>query len=417
MAVQSRSARSDRTGREQRKRTPTGRSRRPDLSKHYGRRLPSIAPGEFTFEVTLLRGKGVASFPLTPYTVSFEWDDTQAAMTGNFQIRRPVPEDPASLPIGRGHRIRVRVRWAGRWYELWTMRCAPPELTLDGDGAVVSVDVSDDLDIVNRGRRHYLRRTRKRHWHGYFGHDVLREEARKDGIRLGQIARCRYRMAKIDVTGSFLDLVTAIYRHEREKTGARFVIRMRDGRLEVVPYRRNALIYVLAEQLRSATVQQQPKVANPATVIVGKARIGKGKAAKKIRHTEYRRDMVRRFGFVRKEKDYGRVGSIGELRAKVRRDLADEYRVEQTADVQHQGIPFIRRGDGAQINLAAGGYRGARSFVYCTGGSHQVEGGAYTSQWSFTTEDPFVKDRDRREKDARARKRRQRQRAHHKAAA
>lgn len=365
-----------------------------------------MTPGEFEFELSLLRGRGTRPFPLKPE--SFEWTDEESSMAGNVQLRRPVAEDRSSLPVGRGHRIRCRVRWAGRWYELWTMRCGPPEVTVDADGAKVSVDLADDLDLVRRGRRRYLRRKRKRHRHGYFGHAVIREFARREGVRLGAIAKCRYRMGKIDVTGSFLDLVTEVYEHESSKTGRRFIVRMRDGRMEVVPYRRNRTLYVLAEQIRNASITYEPKVAKPVTVLVGKGRIGKGSAAKKVRHTEYRRAMVQRFGYMRREKDYGRVDSLAELRSKVKRDLAKQYRVEANATVEGQGLPWVRRGDGAQLVLPSENFRGRLSYVYCTGARHQVQGISYTSSFSLTREDPFLKDRERREKDARERKRRQR---------
>lgn len=408
MAVRSRRSPKDRRGREQRRRTATARARRADLSRYYGRKLDPVAPGEFEFELTLLRGKGVAPLNLDSMVEQFEWTDEETAMAGSVQLRRPVPNDRSSLPIGRAHRVRCRVRWAGRWYELWTMRCEPPATDVQPDGVTLTVTLVDDLDLVKRGKRRYLRRTRKRRRHGYFGHAVLREEARKEGIKLGAIAKCKHRMSKIDVTGSFLDLVVKIYEHERKHTGRRFVIRMRNGRLEVVPYRRNRLLYVLAEEIRGAEITQEPKVEQPITVLVGKGRVGKGKAAKKIRHTEYRRDMVRRFGYMRKVKDYGHVLSHGDLRSQVRKDLADQYRVDTKASVSHQGIPFIRQGDGARLLLASEGFVGKRSYVFCAGGRHQVQGGSYTSQWSFTREDPFAKDRERREKDARARKRKQR---------
>lgn len=395
-------------GRAQRRRTVTARTRRPDLSRYYGRKLPAITPGEFVFELALLRPAHKA-LVLDRFVESFEWSDEETAMSGNVQLRRPIASEPATVPIARGHRIRCRVRWAGRWYELWTMRCAAPEATVDAEGVSLSVDLTDDLDRVRVGRRRYLRRARKRHRHGYFGHEVVREFARKEGVRLGQLAKCRHRMPKIDVTGSFLDLVVEVYRHEREKTGRRFVVRMRNGQLEVVPYRRNRVLYVLAEEVRQATVTRTPKVEKPATVLVGKGRIGKGKDAKKIRHTEYRREMVRRFGYTRREKDYGHVESPGELRRKVRRDLARQYRVETTADVQHQGIPFIRRGDGAQLVLPSEGFSGRRSFVYCTGVRHQVKGGSYTSSFTITRTDPFVAEREARERELRAKARRRRE--------
>lgn len=405
-----RQARKKSQGREQRKRSATGRTRRPNLARYYGRQLAAVDPGEFEFELTLLRGRGTKPLNLDRAVESFEWGDEESAMAGNVQLRRPDSDDRSSLPVGRGHRIRCRTRWAGRWYELWTMRCGPPEVTVDSTGVKVSVDLADDLDLVRRGKRHYLRRKTKRHPHGYFGHAVVREFARREGIRLGKIAKCRKRMSKIDVKGSLLDLVREVYEHEHEKTGTRFVIRMRNGRLEVVPYRRNRTLYVLAQQLRNASITYTPKVENPVTVLVGKARIGTGSGAKKIRHTEYRRGVVQRYGYMRKEKDYGRVDSLSELRSKVRRDLAKQYRADVSATVESQGIPFIRRGDGAQLLLPSEHFTGRLSFVYCTGGRHQVQGESYTSSFTLTREDPFLKDRERREKEARERKRKQRKR-------
>lgn len=410
--VRTRRARKDRSGREQRRRSSHGRAKRPDLGRYYGRKLPPVAPGDFEFRLELLRGRRVKAFPLDGALVSFEWNDDESSMSGSVQLRRPDPEDRESLPIGRGHRIRCRVRWGGRFYELWTMRCDSPTVTLDEQGVSVAVDVKDDMDVVTRGKRHYLYRATKRRKHGWFGHEALRHAARRDGIRLGAIVKCRKRMKKLDVTGSFLDLAAKVYENEQRTTGRKYILRMRNGRFEAVRYARNRTLYVLGDQIRSGTVTQTPKVEKPVTVWTGKARIGKGKGARKIRHREYRRDLVERFGKTEKVEDYGRVDSLAELRSKVRRDLAKQYAVDWTADVQVQGLPFVRRGDGAQLLMPSENFRGWRSYVYCTGAHHQVQGQSYTSQMSFAREDPFEADRVRREKEARdrARKRRKRKR-------
>lgn len=387
----------------------TATVRKPNLSRYYGRKLSSVTPGEFEFDLTLLRGAGAPPVPLGPVTESFEWNEDDTNLTGNVQLRRPDPAKPGSLPIRSGYRIRCRTHWKGEWYEVWTMRCDAPELTIDEGGNVsVSVDLKDDMYLVSRGRRHWIFRKTKRRKHGWFGHDALRVAARREGIRLGAIAKCLHRMDKIDVNGSFLDLAVKVYKHEREKTGRRFVLRMRNGRFEAVPYRRNTTVYVLAEQMRTVALKEQPAVANPATILSGTARLGKGKAAKKIRHTEYRRDMVRRFGRVERKKNYGHVSSAAELRSKVRRDLAKNYRVNTTLTVQHQGIPFIRRGDAAQCVLASEGFKGAQSWVFATGARHQVQGESYTSEFDFNRVDLFLKDREAREKEARAKARRRR---------
>jgi hypothetical protein len=402
----SRKPRKSGAGRAQRKATATGLARDPDLANYYRRRLPDITPGEFDFTLDLLRGRGAPRLGIDDLVESFEWVDEEAALTGSVQLRRPDPARAESLPVKRGYQVRCRVRWGGKLFELWTMRIEPTEAT--PETGQVSVPLKDDLDLTRRSRRHWIFRKTKRRPHGYFGHDALRIAARREGIRLGTITKCTKRMPKIDVTGTFLDLATTIYSHEHTVTGRKFILRMRNGRFEAVHYTRNKFLYVLAEEIRSATLQEVAKTAKPATVITGTGRIGKGKDAKKVRHTEYRRDVVRRFGYAHKTIAYGRVDSLGDLKSKVQRDLAKQLRVDNTGTVQVQGIPFIRRGDGARVVIPSDGFVGAASYVFTTAVRHQVQGGTYTTELDFTQEDPFLADKKAREKAARAKARRKR---------
>lgn len=396
------------TGRSQRAKSATAKARAPDLTKFYGRSLPEITPGEFEFELTLIRGRGVAAINLDETVESFGWNDVETMLSGDVTVRRPDPEDMSSLPIGRGHRIRCRVRWAGAWYELWTMRCETPVPRVES--GLVQVALKDDLTIVRSGRKRMLYRASKSRRYGYFGHEMLRIEARRQGIQLGAVATCTRRISKLDVRGSFLDLAIRAYKIEHSRTGRKFVLRMRDGLFEVVPYKRNKMIYVLADQIRTALIEGTPSVEYPATVLKGIGRVGKGRDARTVRYTASRRDMVARFGNVEKTKRYGRVDSAGDLQERVDRDLAKQYKVDEIITVQHQGIPFIRRGDAAQVVLPSEGMEGRDSFVYCVGARHQVQGGSYTTDWDFTFDDPFEADRERREKAARERARRDRAR-------
>lgn len=408
------------TGREERKRTPEGRTRRPQLTRFYRNPLADVVPGAFEFRLTALRGGQTASLDIGTTVESFAWEDSEESLTGSLTFQRPDPGDAASFPIGNGHRVRCEVRWAGTWYELWTMRVQPVSgLNLGFGGG--SLDLIDDLDLINRNRRHWVYKKSRRRPRGWWGHDILRHAAAREGVKLGRVAECKFRAKKIDMRGSLLDLIKEVYAHEREKSGRRFVIRMRDGLVELLPLQRNKILYELRETIEEATVsQEQGGGDGPVyTVIHGRGKIGKGKGAKKVRHTEYRRDVVNRLGFVMREKDYGKVDSLGDLREKCQRDLAKGIRVKHTASLSFPGIPFVRRGDGMRWLTDEEHWHGAtsetrdRGFVYVRSASHQVGAEGYTTSVEVVQEDPYVKDQERREKEAREKaraRRRQRRR-------
>lgn len=396
-------------GREQRKRTAQARARQPALDRFYRYSLPPITPGDFKFELTLLRPH-LPPFSLDRALESFGWVESSSEMTGNLQLHRPNPANPASLPIQRSHRVRCRVHWAGSWYELWTMRCKPPQLQPEED--IVTVELADDMDLIKRTKRDWsFRQTKRRHF-GYFPEEIVRLVCRRAGIRVGAIAKGRFRVPSLHLKNATpLDVFRAAYKHEKEKTGRSFVIRIRNGKLEIVPLKRNATIYLLAGQIQTALLTQEPASETPATVLTGRGRIGSGKDAKKVSHTSFNRAVVERLGYVHHEKNYGRVESAGDLRGKVERDLAKMLKVDTTATIQHAGIPFIRRGDGAMLNMPREGFKGARAFVYATTATHTVQGATYDSSWDFTTDDPYVKLREQAEAEQRAAKRRERKRA------
>jgi hypothetical protein len=405
VALYTRTTKASTAGRHQRQQKAAARV--PDLRRFYGRSLPAVTPGEFEFRLDLLR-PGADPLALDAHLVAFEWMDEEAALTGNLQLRRPG-DSWASLPIGRGHLVRCRVRWAGRWYELWTMRCDIPTTTVEDRS--ITVDVKDDMALIRSTERHYRYRATKRQPHGQFGHDILRDAAKRDGIRLGALVECTQRLKKVEVRGSFIDLATHVYSEEKTHTGQSFVMRMRDGRFEVVHYRRNRVLFVLGDEMRALSVTPQPKVDNPATVITGVGRVGHGKGAKTVRHTEYRRAIVDRFGYSRKTRNFGHVGSAAELREKVQAALAKQLAVDRTATVQVQGLPFVRRGDGLLLDAPEERFAGEDAFVFATAVRHQVEGGSYTTEVDVTSDDPFVKAARAREAAARARKAAARKRA------
>lgn len=395
-------------GREQRKRSPTARSRMPALDQFYRYTLPPITPGEFDFELTLLRPK-LPPVNLDRFCESFMWEESSSEMTGNLQLHRPDAANPATLPIQRGQRVRCRVKWSGSWYVLWTMRVQPPEVQPEENN--VSVNLVDDMDLIKRTKRDWSFRSTKHRRFGYFPEEIVRLVCKRAGIKIGAIAKGRHRVPSLHLKNATpLDVFKQAYSHEKVKTGRSFVIRIRDGKLEIVPLKRNPVVYLLAKQIRTALISQEPASEDPATVLTGRGRVGSGKDAKKVSYTDYDRAVVEQYGYVHNTKDYGRVESKTDLRGKVQRDLAKQLKVNRTATISHQGIPFIRRGDGAKLAFPKEGFSGAHAFVYATTATHNVQGSNYQSTWDFTTDDPFVKLKEEAEKDQREEKRKERKR-------
>lgn len=366
------------------------------------------------WQLTLLRPRR-PPLDIDSMVESFEWNDESSSLSGNLQCHRPKPLEPDSFPISRAERVRCRVKWGGRsWYELWTMRTKAPQTQVDTN--TVSVDLVDDLDMLKGSKRDWsYRKTRHRH-HGYTCDEVALLVARRIGVRVRVLAKGKHRFDKLVKKNAYpLDVLKLAYKNERDATGRRFIIRMRDGALEIVPYARNSQLYVLNRQLQQVAVQTQPKHERPFTALTGHAHVGKGKHSKKIRYTRLERRAVARLGYMHQDKRYGKVSSMHDLQQKVHRDLADSLHVDHTAQVTHTGLPFVRRGEGAQLDLPREGFRGHRAFVYVDSANHQVQSGSYTTDFTFTSDDPYLANEKREAKEAKQReeKRRKRQRRRH----
>lgn len=387
-------------GKRQRQSTGRGRERTPDYAKIYRYKLPPISLDTLDFRLSLLGGS--RTFDLRPIAESIDWQDDDG-YSGTVTLRRPDPQDFASLPVERGMEMEFSVLWDESWYKLWRLRCGIPDSTTE-EGAI-TVELTDEFDAINRSKRDWTYRKTKGRRRGYYPHEITRLVCHKLGVSVGVLPKAKHRLDKlVKKNASGLDVIKAAWQNEREKTGQRYVIRMRDGRLEVVPFKRNPILYILQSQIQSATFSGTGK-SQPVTVLVGRARLGKGGSAKKITHTETRKNVVKKIGYVRDEKNYGRVRDRAELRSKVRRDYADGLKIKRTATISHPLVPFIRRGDGIRVEIPAEGWTGKTSYAWVTAASFSVSSDVPSMELEVDQEDPFIKALEDQEKDMRKAKR------------
>lgn len=409
---------------------------RPNLRRYYGRELADLTPGEFQWRIVALRGGRTRPLRIDSIVESLSWGegeggsdtadsagddgngDTAEGMTGEITLRRLAPHVPTG--IGIGHSIALDVRWGGRWLRLWTMRCSEPSVETGPGESQESIELTDDLSALLVDTRDWSYRKTKKRGRGWFAHEITRDVAKVCGVRPGRIVKGREEIDSLKrERTSGLAIIVAAWTKEKAETRLKYRVRLRDGRLDVQPLRRNDTLYVIRDRQVTGASPVQVRKQKPTTVLIGTGRVGKGKGAKKVRHREARPQIVARMGRREREKDYGRVKSAADLRKRVREDYAKDLRVTRTAEVSIPGVPFLRRGDGVRWITREPGWRGAtedtrdRSFAYLTSTAHSLESGSFTTEVSLTQEDPYSVNRAIRSKELReqARQRRDRRRA------
>lgn len=383
--------------------TARERAKRPNLKRIYGRNLADITPGQFSFRLRLVRPGG-RTLDLDNAVQSFTWVDEEATLAGSLSIKR---NDPVLATMGVGHRVRCEVRVGSKWNTLWEMAVQEPEWDLGpmtGD-----FELADDMAPLTHAKRDWSFRKTKKRGKGWYCHEIAREAAKREGLKIRKLAKGTKRINKLTKKkATALDVIREAYHQEREHSKQRFIIRLVDGEVEIVALDRNAVVYEFRDQVTDAQVSAK-RSRRPSTVIRGRGRIGKGSKAKKVKYTAQSVAASRRFGRTVKEKDYGRVDSEAELKFKTKRSLANALRVTRTGSIQVPGVPFIRRGDALRWITDEPGWHGAtstvrdRSFVFATRVTHTVGASGYTTDLDVVQDDPYVranKDRDKEMRDA-----------------
>lgn len=374
-------------GREQNRRTATAQSRVVDLSSVYKYKLPPIHPGDYTFHLTLLRA-GLPNLSLDRMVTDFEWIDESSVLTGSVTAQRPDPADPSTLPVVRGQLMQCTVDWGSSTYRLWTMRVNAPQIQVDQ--GYVSIPLEDDMALLDETPQDWFFRKTKNRRFGYFCHEIAAEVCRRLGVKARTLAKGTTRMTLIKRNISGAAVIRAAYGKEQAASGRSFIMRFRDGELEIIPLQRNAQLYRFSRQIQTALITAKSGRKMFPTILTGTGHIGKGKHTKKIHFTASHPAAIKQYGRMHDNRNYGPVDSAQDLRNKVTRDLAKAMRIGDQITIEHQGIPFILRGDAAEIHLPAEGYTGERGLVFCTRGDHSVEAGIYTGTYDFGVTDPYL---------------------------
>lgn len=342
--------------------------------------------------------------------------NTQAAMTGQINLHKPVlreydrlaplifPGESFSARVAKnatylnpgamGSQIICQVGYGNTYTNLWIMRVVPgynqdvAETVTLSDGSW-TLTLADDLWTLAQNVADYKyakgKKTRKNGWRAdEIAHDLCRRYRIPVRTLVRGTSYFALTAAQTTLT-SPIHVITEAYQEETKRTGRTFVIRwgtpnkqFPSGALEVVPMRRNRLLYALREQLIDATLGRSQST-DYATLIEARGQIavgtGKKQKTQKVSCVVKNDRAIKRNGFVRKTINFGKVSSEAELRVLAQRMLAVRLTPVRSAELTHPGIATIRRGDAIRINLPEEGYTNVSLLSYATP-ANKVQGAA-----------------------------------------
>lgn len=411
-------------GKKQREKSPRGRLQRPNLDAFYNQRIADLHPGSFEFRILLVRAeapKAERVMALDRATTILDWEDGGDTVSATLTLRRPFHLKPDSLPVLRGDGVRLEFMFGGRWRRLW-------DLKVMGDPGVnlasgeITCELGDDLYPLKKNERDWddFKKSKKgAKRKGWTADEITRFVCRKERVRVGKLAKGTVRFELKKLKGmSGLEVIRRAWARERKETERKFITKMQMGKLQVLPVRRPGTLLVIKGIETEATVAGQAKQQRPATVIEAKGR-RKGTSGKdgKLEVTVSRPKVVARLGRVVKEKDFGRVESLEDLRTQAKRYLAAQLKVQRTATISMPGVPFIEKGSTLKWLIEEPGWHGKtalakrpkdRSFVFVTNASHSLSPTSHTTTCEVNQEDIYYEDAKQRDEAERKKKDRER---------
>lgn len=388
-----------------------------EAARAYQGRVTDFDISSQRFRAMLLRHdapRGQRITNVDQLTESIEWraQPGNPVLEGTLQVR--PPEVGPRFSLHDGHVLKLDVYWGGRWREVWRMGLYDGQTALDG---------SRTFEMYDDGRRlqdsedywHFTKSKAKGKPKGWKAHEIVREVARRYRIPVGKIAEGTHYITDISGKMSPMQVLQRAYAIERRATGKRFVIRWHNGKLNILPMRRNPLMYVLGDLIESADVGREARDEKFATAVTVRATAkGKKRKREKIVYRHADEKAIAREGFVHKVIDGADVKDLTDAARKAKRYLLKHARRKRTiAGIEHRGIAFLRRGDAIQVHLPEQHLTGRLGIAFISSGSWRLAGGDFTMSLDVTVDDPYKSAKNKRkdqDKKTRAKKRQARAR-------
>ncbi len=382
------------------------KQKQPDVSLLYQRQIAPIDLSTQEFRARLIR----ANLPGPPLDIdgiitSLEWRAIAGDPVLQGTLALQVPDIGPPPVVQEGHVLQLSVLWGGKWREVWRMRLYDQNKSI---ADTQSFELADSGRILQESidTWHFTKNKAKKK--GWLCHEIVAEVARRYRIPLGKVAAGRHRITDISGEMSPMQVIQKAYAIERRGSGKRFVIRWQNGKLNIVPMRRNPLLYTLSTLIEDATIARDPRDEKFATAVTVRATVKKSKGGRKrdkivLRYVNEK--AVAQDGFIHRNLGGGEVKTRADAERKAKRYIAKHsVRKRTIQNIQHKGIAFVRRGDAIRVSLPREGLYGKFGIAYVSAGSWQISGGDFTMNLDLTVDDPYKSAKTKRkDKDKKTR--------------
>lgn len=313
------------------------------------------------------------------YVERVTWDDVTAVLTGEIQLRDPATGAGITIGIGDEIKLDCALTGSGNFTEIWRMRV--PQPNRDFESATRTFQLTNALGWLARSTDSFSYVVNKKHKKGWLASEIVRDIAKRYGIKIGVIAQTKHRIKKLVATqASPLDVIAAAYKRERNYTGRRFVMSCDHGKLNIRSLVRSASLLQLGPDLIQASFQEQLRedFATAVTVRV---------PGKKITVKVTSAAAVKRFGHVHRDVWAHGASSRAAAKAAAKRHLTLVGKPTKQLALSHPGIPTIRRGDALRVALPE---PALKQVLFITEAHHEVTPGDYQMQLQIGFTDPYV---------------------------
>lgn len=331
---------------------------------------------------------------------SCTWDDASAILTGTLELRDMLFLADGKTPtVDQGDRVICEVDEGAGFGELWIMRVYRPELLSAQTGAR-SFELVSDLDLLRQSEDWFRYKSNKKHPHGWYGHDIIRDVCRRFNVPIGGIYTSSKRYQIVIKRGSPLEVIRNVVLKERRKSGRRLVVRFEHGRLFVVPLQRSAHLLALGPTLMDAAMKSQlPTEFGSAVTVRGIVDDGSqgglftyAGGQKAHSYLESAASMAR-FGYVHRIFFSPDARTDADLAREAKAFLSAVAKPIKTLTLTHSGMPHIRRGDAIQVAIGSEDVRKQVVWVYEV--QHSLVAGNYQMTVTVIFDDPFVPKRQK----------------------